>query len=100
MASTSVIGRLGSKTTDPEDRARLVTRKVAPTGLAEYAFGSSSWADTGAHVTSTRPTSPMTRAAMLDMAPNPSAGTGLLGPYRGPAFGRKGDLVRIDLVRS
>ena len=60
VASTSVIGRLGSKTIDPVDRATLVTRKVAPTGLAEYAFGSSSWADTGAHVTSTRPTGPMT----------------------------------------
>ena len=45
----------------------LVTRNVAPTGLAEYAFGSSSWADTGAHVTSTRPIGPMTRAAMVDM---------------------------------
>jgi hypothetical protein len=32
---------LGSKTIDPVDRATLVTRKVAPTGLAEYAFGSS-----------------------------------------------------------
>ena len=96
-----MIGRLGSKTTDPEDRATLVTRKVAPTGLAEYAFGSSSWADTGAHVTSTRPTSPMTRAAMLDMAPTTRVpGTGLLGPYRGRAFGRKGDLVRIVAVKS
>jgi hypothetical protein len=67
VASTSVIGRLGSKTIDPDDRARLLTRNVAPTGLAAYAFGSSSWADTGAYVTSTRATSPETHAAMLDM---------------------------------
>ena len=58
VASTSVSGMLGSRTTDPEDRATLLTRNVAPTGLAEYAFGSSSCADTGAHATSTRPTSP------------------------------------------
>jgi hypothetical protein len=76
----SVTGLLGSETTDPVDRVRPLTRNVAPTGLAEYAFGSMSWADTGAHVTSTNPTSPMTDAAMFDMAPTPGAWHRAAGP--------------------
>src|SRR5688572_6617037 len=84
VASTSVSGMLGSKTTDPEDRATLVTKKVAPTGLAEYAFGSSSWADTGAHVASTKPTSPVTHPAILDITPRRTVAGGV--------FGRKGTL--------
>ena len=40
----SVTGSVGSVTTDPDDRERPATRNAAPTGLAEYAFGSRSCA--------------------------------------------------------
>ncbi len=35
FAFTSVIGTVGSNTTDPVERTALATRNVAPTGLAE-----------------------------------------------------------------